>query len=231
MSETNKPLFLEFFKKDFVFSTKMIDVPASFAFTSLNAGSLNFTTDINIHGSGYLSKKNIKPQEVSVEIAVATSSFFTPFNQRGALVAALKITFSEKEPMAFERRADIRVDDGRFIVCDLDYVSHIAELQTKMSLPSEKEDYEDEDIYDLLVQGKVSGSNFSTGILTRHSQELVVDEKKAIEVNAGYGDGTYPLWFGYDADGNISAVYVDFKLFDRHDVIEQIINKDKKRNG
>lgn len=226
MTETTKPLFLEYFKENFVHKTSMIDVPVNIKFLTKKAGTLNFTTDININGAGYLSKKNIVAGKVDVDIAVANSDFFNTFNKNGDLVSALRLTLSKGEAVRFEKRQDIRVDGGQFIVCDLDFVAHIGELQTKAGLGQDA-DYGTPDVYDLLQEGRIPGSSLTVGLVTEHSQELIVDDRRTVEINSGYGDGTYPLYLAYDVGDNLLAAYVDFLLFERHDVLEQIIERKK----
>lgn len=46
---------------------------------------------------------------------------------------------------------------------------------------------------------------------------LVIDSKNdlnLIAVHSGYGDGYYPSYFGYDADGRICCLVTDFLIFD-----------------
>ncbi|MEN9604969.1 MAG: hypothetical protein RJB39_654 [Candidatus Parcubacteria bacterium] len=204
----------DYFKEGFVYDKHMIDKPASFIFTTHKLGTLPFNTDINIHGVSYLAKKNLSIKNVTVDIAVAQSDFFKSFRPSGSLVAGVRIMLSDARPEILEQKDDIRVDDGQFIVCEFDYVKHSREV--------EEAHHVGENLYEMLEGEGIAGVSYTkTG--DDYHQLLNLDGHMSMEIDAGYGDGTYPLWFAYDKDGSLCAMYIDFLLFERFDIIEKII--------
>ncbi len=71
----------------------------------------------------------------------------------------------------------------------------------------------------------IDRSMFKETYSDEYSHVHEIDGKVVVDISAGFGDGEYPVYVAYGSDNTVCAIYVDFLLFDRPDVVEKLISR------
>jgi hypothetical protein len=199
-------------------------------FRTIQAGELHLTEATISLQNIYIPLAATPASTVGIEYALAQSEHFRTFNQSaGELVAFVRIILKPADQSAdrtaalrweeakgyFEGRGErstnkMRIDGGALQIADPKYVAEVESLF---------EQYSDMESFDDLIAKAADPStnppiSFEYFAKTERSRGSRVNGFEAIDIDSGFGDGTYPIYAGYDADDVLAQIVCDFRLMD-----------------
>ncbi len=118
-------------------------------------------------------------------------------DQDNESVAVATLVLSDTPTVRWEEATDIAVDGGTTTITSVEGRDELRRVfdEDPVSLDL------DEDIFDSMVAHDYLGTNWK-----------LTPETNLVRVSSGIGDGGYPVYVGYDANGNPTRVVVDFLL-------------------
>ncbi len=188
----------------------------TYPLSTFSCGQVLNTDKIDIQGNLISVSKGT----YDISVAITESDVFKKFNTEGKVSIAVKLKAKESKDatQAFvDESASIRVDGGSLFV---------GAENSNQKMEEKEDEFFGEDENDMkdfgeeLAQGRVKG--VEQGVKNDFAHELIIDDVHATNIFSGYGDGTYDLWCGADEEGNIVELIIDFKVFERNDVIEKM---------
>lgn len=214
--ETANPIFQRYLLTDYVHSANLAGQEFSIPLYHTVVADLPIIDKLYLNSEAFdIPELAGKSHEIFVGYAV--SEAFLKMNSRGVLAGCVCILISQKLMHSFKAIGQIRVDTGRIQLANKDFTAQVQLLMQKHDLD------EPEELFDGIRNGDLEGIQITNEVTTDLSYAATLDDMCYAEVDSGYGDGTYPVYVGYDKEGKIGSVYIDFLLFSRNDVIEQML--------
>lgn len=209
----SNPTLDSYFKESFEQNIKFIDQEHSVRFDYVDIGTLNNTGAVLIDKQEF--SINCSNKELQVQAGYAVTSIFQRFDAQGVMISVARILLSEHEVDRFEEVGRVRVDSGRLELASGNLIEITEELKSKYKV-------EEEELFQKIEEGQLPDISFVIGNQNDYAIEIALNGAKLIQVNSGYGDGEYPIYFAYSKEV-LSAIYIDFLLFERADIIEKLI--------
>ncbi len=196
-SMKTNPLFQQYFVPNYIHKITSSNTEYSFEFANVVVADLPIQEQLYIQGTVY-SVPELVQKIHSIHIGYAISELFVSMSANGNLVGTVAILLNQKPLASYEQIGEVRVDGGKVQLANGDLSS-----------------YGSIDDVDAAKVSQVEKTVFSYA--------GIVDSISFVEVQAGYGDGTYPIYLAKDTEGVPCALYIDFLLFDRPDILEKLI--------
>lgn len=210
------PLFQKYLLPEYVHEANLAGKPFSIAFHHTDIADFTINDALYIHGERFEIPELVN-KSITIFIGYAVSDAFAAFNNNGSLVGTVCILLEGQLLKSYKQIGSIRVDNGRLQLANGDFSKHIEALLEKNKIA------ETEELFDLLKSGDIPDASLSNIEETYFSYGGVLDSINFIDIDSGYGDGTYPVYLAFNKNEKPCALYIDFLLFDRPDIIEKMI--------
>ena len=149
-----------------------------------------------------------------------------PSEEYGDSYACVKVEASKEKPVRYElamtgeENLDKELDEGDFFGFGVDYgMGCVADIKAQEAFKAywakRLEEDEDIDIYDDLFRDLLAESAKAHPKYQRDNGDWLNWQVPGTDCSlaffaSGWGDGYYPVYFGYDAKGEVCAVYLHF---------------------
>jgi hypothetical protein len=220
MNQTSQPLFEKYFTPNLAYKGKLIDKEFDFLFQH------TWVVDIPFAGSLYMqSEKFDLPQftvdKFALSIGCSLSEAYRPLTRTGLLVGSVCLCINDKPLKRYEKIGSVRVDSGRLQVATGDLTARIEAIMKEANIEDGGDFFEE--LKDGELKKKCPNIQFKEIFEDDLTYVAELDGITYVDIKAGYGDGEYPIYVAYDEDDQARAIYVDFLLFERADMMEWLV--------
>ena len=226
-NDNNIELLKNIFKDGFTHKPAGIfPAEAVFTFSSQKIAEFQTKKSLKIQGEIDVSQ-NTEEGTLGVFCAEAASDVLKNINADSKLPAAIRFDFgavdssgADNQPLTFHSAGVARVDSGMLNVATSEFQSTIEQAEEAY----ENSNDDSSDFTESLESSKIPGFKFTHTEINSFVLKNQINDEESLDIVSGYGDGEYPVFLGKDSQGVVRVVYIDFMLFDRPDVVEQLLS-------
>lgn len=208
--------FDQYFKSGFTETIEFGEQKYPITFRSIFAGNLHTEKKIAFQGKLF-PKEDLKQSVFPIDFALAKNELFQKFNPSNLeLVSHIRIICKETTPIswlpAFEdtEKTEVRVDGGYINIAHPQYVEVMKAIK--------KQHPEIEEFADIVKLAFDPNTNppiqFETLEDTGYSTFRKINEYESMDIESGFGDGTYTVYKGLDEEGDVCRLVCDLKVND-----------------
>lgn len=206
--------FDQYFKSGSTDKVQFGDTAYEVTFRSLFAGTIHLNSKVAVQGKDF-PEEDLSGTSFPVDIAIAKHNLFEKFNpEHRELVSFVRIICKDSTPVIWKTACNetdasmVRVNTGYLNISHPNYVLEMKEIK---KLHPEIEEFAD--IVKLAFDPTTNPPiNFETLEDTGYTSFRKINGYESMDIESGFGDGTYTIYKGMDEKGDVCRIVCDFEI-------------------